>query len=103
MSDALNNASAHARRHAKSAWGWTRREMDTLFSTHPKETGETYFQHLRFTLTMTSRIIFCGLALLIHGAFPFLLKRTTSRQLQTIYRIIQTRLPDRQEGIDAGF
>ncbi len=79
-----------------------RTKVEYIFTEHPREAGETYMQHLWFTVCMASRIILCGIALLIHGVFPFSLKRTTSKQMQHIYRILQTRLPERP-GNDAGF
>ncbi len=73
------------------------------FTEHPRETQETYLQHLWFTLRLTARILFCGTALLLHGVFPFLLKRTTSRQMQRIYTILRGRMPKPPEGSDSGF
>src|SRR5690348_6154919 len=42
-----------------------------LFTEHPAQTGETFFEHLKFTTIMSLRIILCGTILLIHGYFPF--------------------------------
>lgn len=64
-----------------------------LFTQHPKATGETYKEHLWFTVTMSTRIITCGLCILIHGVFPFFFTTTTSRQLEKIYGILKKRIP----------
>lgn len=72
------------------------------FTEHPEQTGETYAQHLWFTLTMTVRLLTSGLILLIHGVFPFCMVRTASNQIEMIYRIMKTRIPKaRRAEIDA--
>lgn len=68
-------------------------EVEKLFTEHPHETGETYGQHLLFTIKMGSRIIACGTAILVHGLLPFTFKRTTSRQIEEIYMILRRRIP----------
>ena len=78
------------------------RELRRAFTEHPQETGETYLQHLWFTLGMSARFIFTTLVLLTHGLFPFLLTRSASRQIEEIYRIMKTRIPQsRRNVIDA--
>jgi len=101
--------------YSQRFWRWLTREQHKAllrhlqgqikkqFTQHPGEGGETYTQHLWFTLRMTTRILYCAVTLLIHGIFPFLLKRTTSRQMEIMYRILRTRLPERREGSDSGF
>lgn len=64
-----------------------------LFTEHPHATGETYAQHLRFTLRIALRLLFCGFILIIHGLFPFLFTRTTSKRVEVIYAIMKTRIP----------
>ena len=77
-------------------------EINRAFTEHPHETGETYLEHLWFTLKMASRLFYSLVVLLIHGIFPFLLMRAASQQIETIYRIIKTRIPkSRREVIDA--
>ncbi|MBY0354850.1 MAG: hypothetical protein K2Q12_03870 [Rickettsiales bacterium] len=63
-----------------------------LFSSHPAETGETYAQHLIFTIKMGVRILTCGVLLLVHGALPFTFRRTVSAQIKKIYRILDARV-----------
>ena len=64
-----------------------------LFTEHPGETGETYFQHFVFTGLTSLRIIFCGIIIFIHGLFPFLFTRTASRHVERIYLILKKRIP----------
>ena len=61
------------------------------FTDHPAEAGETYFEHLRFTLMMSSRLIYTTLALLLHGLFPFLCTHTASKQITRIWDIVKAR------------
>lgn len=63
----------------------------SVFTQHPQETGESYLQHLAFTLKMGARIVTCGALLLIHGFFPFTFRRTVSTQIKKIYAILNDR------------
>jgi hypothetical protein len=72
-----------------------------LFTDHPAQTGETYLQHLWFTVRMAFRIITCGLTLAAHGLLPFLFTRTASRQIEAIYVIFKNRIPkDRRDQLE---
>lgn len=71
-------------------------EVLRLFTQHPHEAGETYWQHLRFTLGMSSRFLYCWLALFIHGIFPFLFTRTGSQQIEKMNQIMQERVSREQ-------
>lgn len=72
------------------------------FTEHPEETGESYLQHLWFTTKMSLRFIYTTIVLLIHGIFPFLLTRTASTQIEGVYRIMKSRIPQsRRDEIDA--
>lgn len=81
-----------------------RDQAHRAFTEHPEETGETYLQHLWFTFTMSLRFFVTTLVILIHGIFPFLLVRTASNHIETIYRIMKSRIPkSRRETIDADY
>jgi hypothetical protein len=72
------------------------------FTEHPEEAGETYLQHLWFTTTMSARFLYASLVIMIHGAFPFLLTTAASTQIETVYRIMKSRIPkSRRETLDA--
>lgn len=76
-------------RHQKSrTW---RQDIEKLFTEHPHQTGETYWQHLAFTLAMGLRIAGCGLLIMVHGLLPFLFTSTTSSQMKVIHAILRSR------------
>jgi hypothetical protein len=76
-------------------------QLKYLFVSHPRETGETYMEHLAFTVKMGVRIVTCGVLLLIHGLFPFTFRRTVSMQIEKIYAILKGRIPkNRLQEID---
>lgn len=66
--------------------------MQKVFTEHPQAGGETYWEHLLFTLKITTRLMFSSVALLIHGIFPFLFTRTTSIQVEKIWAIMRSRI-----------
>jgi uncharacterized NAD(P)/FAD-binding protein YdhS len=76
-------------------------KIATKFTAHPESAGETYTEHLGFTLKMAARFAFISGAITVHGLFPFLCTTTASRQVEQIYRIIKTRIPKKRlEEID---
>jgi hypothetical protein len=78
-----------------------RDQVEKAFTDHPHATGETYLEHLWFTVRMTGRMLYSAIVILIHGIFPFLLTREASNQLEKIYRIMRSRIPeDRRSAID---
>jgi hypothetical protein len=84
----------------KRAWG----SLHQLFVSHPHETGETYAEHLLFTVKMGLRIASCGILLLVHGLLPFTFRRTVSMQIEKIYAILKGRIPKRRlEELDASW
>ena len=42
------------------------------FTEHPASVGESYFEHMGMALSFSGRMIFGGLACMIHAFFPFL-------------------------------
>lgn len=61
------------------------------FTEHPASAGETYWQHLMFTLGMGSRLVFAGAVIIIHGILPFTLTYTGSNQLKKCNKILSER------------
>lgn len=53
--------------------------MKNWFTEHPKSVNETYYQHLWFSLTSAIRLIFAGIAAIVHAFFPFLFISTASK------------------------
>lgn len=81
-----------------------RAKLHVAFTAHPQEAGETYLEHLWFTLRMSVRLLLATLVLAIHGLLPFLLTRGAGNQVEAIYRIMRTRIPkDRREQIDIDY
>lgn len=77
-------------------------EVMEAFTYHPEETGETYLQHLWFTVTMSVRFAYVSFIIMAHGVFPFLFMKSASREIEKIYRIMKVRIPKaRLEAIEA--
>jgi len=75
--------------------------MRRLFTDHPKEAGETYFQHFIFTIFTAFRVVLCGVIIFIHGIFPFIFTKTTSSQIEKIYLLFKKRIPkSRRDELD---
>ena len=46
--------------------------LKEIFTNHPATVGESYFEHLFFTIFVTLRSLFVAVIFLIHGFFPFI-------------------------------
>lgn len=78
-------------------------QVGRAFTEHPQDTGETYTEHLWFTITMTGRLFYSSVVLLVHGIFPFLCTRTASMQIEKIYAIMRSRIPQhRRDELNKG-
>lgn len=62
-----------------------------LFIYHCHEAGETYFEHLGFTVKTSATLLYSGLALFIHGIFPFLFTTTASGNIKQLHATIAER------------
>jgi len=71
--------------------------MKNIFTKHPHSVNETYMQHLFFASGFGFRMMFGGLACLIHAVFPFLFIKTASNQLLKMTHNFVKRMP-RMEG-----
>lgn len=56
-----------------------------LFKDHPASVGETYGEHFIMATSFAGRMIFGGLACLIHGVLPFLFTRTGSNTIRVLH------------------
>jgi hypothetical protein len=80
------------------------KDIFRAFTQHPHETGETYLQHLRFTLGMALRFALVSMIITIHGFFPFLMPTTASRYIEKLYWVMKGRIPKaRRDVIDAAY
>ncbi|MEO5692256.1 MAG: DUF6356 family protein [Usitatibacter sp.] len=53
--------------------------MRNPFTAHPREVGESYFEHACFACRYGIRMTVGGLAVVVHGLVPFLFRTTGSR------------------------
>ena len=51
------------------------------FTEHPASVGESYAEHLYRAVYFGTRMVFAGIACLVHGVLPFLFVRTGSRAI----------------------
>jgi hypothetical protein len=51
------------------------------FTEHPASVGESYTEHLFRAMYFGMRMVFAGVACLLHGVLPFLFVRTGSRAI----------------------
>lgn len=68
-----------------------RAKLEGRFTEHPHATGETYLEHLWFTLSLGARLLYSAVAVMVHGIFPFLCTHTASRELERIFTIMKSR------------
>lgn len=62
-----------------------------LMTDHPRQAGETYWQHFRFTVGMACRLGVCSILLLGHGILPFTLTHAASDRIKACNRILADR------------
>ena len=55
--------------------------MANIFTKHPKEVGETYFQHLWVALKYSFKLLLLFIITFIHSIFPFIFKTTVSAKI----------------------
>ena len=53
--------------------------MRNPFTAHPRDVGETYFEHGLFACRYGAKMTWGGIAAFVHGLFPFLFQTTGSR------------------------
>lgn len=58
--------------------------MKIINLNHLKEQRMTYFQHFAFAIDVFFKLIFAGLALLVHAFIPFLFPTVASEILKNI-------------------
>jgi hypothetical protein len=51
------------------------------FTEHPASVGESYTEHLFRAVYFGTRMVFAGIACVVHGMLPFLFVRTGSRAI----------------------
>jgi hypothetical protein len=62
------------------------------FTDHPASVGESYGEHLVRAVCFGTRMVFAGLACLIHGVLPFMFERTGSSAVKELNeRMVRSR------------
>ena len=56
-------------------------DLRSRFTAHPQSVGETYTQHLGMAMWFGMRMMFAGVACVVHGVLPFMFVRTGSRAI----------------------
>ena len=67
------------------------------FLDHPRQVGETYFEHARTALGFGTAMIGGGLACLVHAVVPSLCVRTGSTTVKRLYARMAARQPNLPE------
>lgn len=66
--------------------------FDRLFTNHPADVGETYFEHLRTASWFAGTMLLAGLACFVHALVPGLFVRTGSNAIGRLHdRMIANR------------
>jgi hypothetical protein len=55
------------------------------FTNHPREVGESYFEHLGHAAWFGVRMIGGGIACLVHAVLPFVFTHTGSRTMDRLH------------------
>lgn len=65
--------------------------MRNIFTVHPSTVNETYALHFHFAYRIGVKLVFAGLACIVHSVFPFVFKSTASRTVQEINELMEIR------------
>tara|TARA_B100001250_G_C19744920_1_gene764818 strand:- start:813 stop:1067 length:255 start_codon:yes stop_codon:yes gene_type:complete len=65
------------------------------FTNHPESVGQTYFEHFKFAVKVSTSLFKAFSACLIHAVYPPLHKNTASATIAELHnRIEQRKLPE---------
>ncbi|MBA2675926.1 DUF6356 family protein [Ramlibacter sp.] len=68
------------------------KQLQRAFVDHPQSVGESYWQHMRASLSFAGPLLLGGFAALVHAVFPFLLTGTGSGIVARLYeRMVRNR------------
>ena len=65
--------------------------MTNIFTKHPEEVGETYFEHMYNAMRYSATFLLLFFVALIHSILPFLFTKTASCVIQEMARHIEKR------------
>ena len=61
------------------------------FTAHPASVGQTYFEHFKFAVKVSSTLLKAFLACLIHAVYPPFHKNTTSAAIAELHNRFELR------------
>ncbi len=53
---------------------------------HPPSVGQTYWQHFRFSASMSMKLCIAAITALVHALIPGVFQKTTSRSIDNLHR-----------------
>ena len=65
--------------------------IETLFLAQPGAVGETYFQHMRFALWISSQLLLAAGAAIIHSLVPRFCEKRASKRIRDLYDLLNPR------------
>ncbi|MDX1921786.1 MAG: DUF6356 family protein [Alphaproteobacteria bacterium] len=65
--------------------------LDKAFLEHPRLNGESYAQHMAFTLKYGAILLVTAFCLLVHGLIPGLFTHTASNKIKELNSIFEQR------------
>lgn len=65
--------------------------MRNIFTEHPSEQNESYIQHAFFASKCGIRLLFLGIAAIIHALFPFVFQKTVSSEILELSKKLEDR------------
>ena len=71
--------------------------MQNPFTAHPHSVGETYLEHAKAASGCGFRMVFAGLACIIHSVIPFIFIRTASQAILELHAQFAKRLQEHRD------
>ena len=65
--------------------------MKNIFTEHPKEVGETYFQHLLKALSFSLKLLLMSFQALLHAFIPCLCVTSVSEKIKRMSQVLDIR------------
>ena len=65
--------------------------MKNIFTEHPKEVGETYFQHLLKALSFSLKLLLMCFQVLLHAFIPCLCVTSVSEKVKIMSQVLESR------------
>ena len=65
--------------------------MKNLFTKHPKEVGESYFEHFAKAFGFGFKLLLISFRAFIHAIFPFFFEHSTSDKINELHKVLQER------------